>query len=267
MRLVIQVSCIAAAVFASWWIFGVAAPVVATPAAPSTANPSLPDVRAAAERSEVGRLLAALDAVRPTSAEARLLSTPDVNDWERKLKLGTVASLHTSEIDGGDRLGGIYVARMKSDPAAAIAAIESLLPKLPLDSFPIDRASLLDVAADLPGQQERARALAMSELDASCAVRRSLGLPTQDDPVDIEATSGDASELPCIVAQAVLVRLSSNADDALQMTLGAITRQSDEGIRATFVVQLLRVYPELLPRLQVDPRTRDLSLEIPESET
>lgn len=232
------------------------APAERAPAAAPAQDPR----RASDLNQEIAQLLkgGALDA-----AERTLLSTPDVNSWERALKASTIARRHPERFPGGDDLGGEIVQRMKSDPRAAADAIRSLLQKMPAEAFPIDRASLIDVAGDLPEMRAEAKRIAIQELDSVIARKKTVSSEPTDEELDRVLTSDPRDFLP-MVSHSVLMRTADSGEEALSLTVAAVSRQVDEGMRSVLAQQFTDHFPQLEEPLKSELSKAGIVLKAPQ---
>lgn len=196
--------------------------------------------------TDKARIEAALDRVNYSVPERVLVDSPNVNHWEKKLKLGIVARAHQTEIAGGENLGGLIVEEMKQDPDAAFSAIESLLSKLPPSQFPIDRASLIDVAGDLPGCRDRAKRLATIELRTTVIPLKPLPDPETLSEEELnQILTSDEIELIPMVAHSVVLRTSETPEEAMSLTQDAYRQQENPAIRETLIHQFVSMFPDL----------------------
>ncbi len=205
-----------------------------------------------------------IDKKRPLDPKLRaLLVSRDVNPWERMLKLGMAARLNKDLYPDGDQVGGQVVEMMKQDPAGAMQAIESMMAKLPAKEFPLDRASLIDVAGDIPGMQEKAKGLAWDELKASVVETKNIPQNIWAEKFDAAMSSDNFDLLP-MVSHSVLMRTSASPEEALRYTIDGMQIQNDPGIRGTLADQFVSHYPAYEQQLTSEMRRAQISMPQPQ---
>lgn len=183
-----------------------------------------------------------------SAGETALLATNDSNKWERSLKLALIARQDTARVPNGEAYGGFVVEKMKQEPQLAGEAIQSLLTKISANDFPVDRASLIDVAGDIPEFRREAKAIARSELrDVVIEKKVVPPNPTQED-LDV-ALSSDPKDLIPMVSHSVLLRTAESEQEAYDLTIEGIRAQVDPGIRSILAQQFVSKYPQRGPDL------------------
>lgn len=187
-------------------------------------------------------------------AESILWKSPDVNELERKLKEATISASH--KLEGAELLEARYAAQIKKNPAGGIAAIKSLLDKLSTTEFPVDRAALIDLASQIPGQAYEAKLLAQNELlNVIFPTMRDPDSANTEEELDEILSSNRALFIP-MNSHAVLMRLSQDSEEALHYTIAGFIAQQDPNLRELLIDQFLEAYPDSENRLNHSLRTR-----------
>lgn len=221
------------------------APTEAAPRAVASApNVPSPETFAVPGASQVAALEKAALAAPLDAAEADLMKSADANAWERKLKLATIAARHGGQISNGESLGLAYLQAMMKEPREAMQAIASLIKKLPVAEFAVDRAALMDVAAQLPGQETEVRKLAREELKTVVAEAKPdpSTATTQEELNKILTT--DPAGTVAVVAHGAILKTQKNADEVLSDTIEALRAQRDTTVRNQIAGQDVAKYPQ-----------------------
>lgn len=192
-------------------------------------------------------------AVMPTLSheEQGLMGSSDVNMFERELKVAIVSRRHSKEVEGGEQIGGEVVKKMKRYPKEALAAFRSLLTKLTPEEFPLDRASLIDVMADFPELQAEAKQIAIDELSSSIVKEKVIPQDLTQEQMNEVMSSDDFEFLP-MIAHSVVMRTTKSQSEALTLTVFAISKQENLGIRGTIANQFIATFPHLEKNLSYE---------------
>ncbi len=192
----------------------------------------------------------------------KILSDPEM----QPLFVALTADEHAEESPEGVVASHELLEKMKNDPEYGIATIRKGLSAIPAAEYPLERASLLMVAAELPGKAAEARELAMKELTENVVMPRpDASAATTEEEMDRALSTTPAMMLP-VSAHVAALRTTDKPQEAFAMTLNGIVAQKDHGIRAAIASHFASSYPDMKEALREALAAKNIILPVLEPE-